>query len=104
MPSLQTRLSEHFVLRLGGTDRRQYNLPQPVNSANVPENYTLTHVEDPGLDHLVDEDDQVLPIFNRGARQLRHGFLRPAERRRQLGPGPRLDLVLERRSTAGGAC
>ena len=34
---LQTRLSEHIILRLGGTDRRHYSLLQPVNLANVPE-------------------------------------------------------------------
>ena len=62
---LQTKLSEHIILRLGGTDRRHYNLPQVVNLANVPENYILTHVEDHALDILVDEDDQLLPIWNR---------------------------------------
>jgi hypothetical protein len=63
--ALQTKLSEHIILRLGGTDRRQYNLPQVLNLANVPENYTLTHVEDDALDILVDEDDQLVPIWNR---------------------------------------
>ena len=62
---LQTKLSEHIILRLGGTDRRHYNLPQVVNLANVPENYILTHVDDHALDILVDEDDQLLPIWNR---------------------------------------
>lgn len=62
--ALQTRLSEHFVLRLGGTDRRTYRLIQPVD-ASVPGNYSLTHVEDRALDQLVDEDDQLLPIWNR---------------------------------------
>ncbi len=63
--ALQTRLSEHIILRLGGTDRRQYNLPQLINLANVPTNYTLTHVEDTGLDLLLDVDDQLVPIWNR---------------------------------------
>jgi hypothetical protein len=63
--SLQTRLSEHIIFRLAGTDRRQYNLPQASNLANVPENYALTHVQDKALDQLVDEDDQLLPIWNR---------------------------------------
>jgi hypothetical protein len=63
--ALQTRLSEHIVFRLGGTDRRQYNLPQLVNLANVPANYELTHVEDNALDQLVAADDQLLPIWNR---------------------------------------
>ena len=63
--ALQTRLSEHIVLRLGGTDRRQYRLPQLINAANVPESYSLTHVEDKALDMLVDTDDQLLPVFNR---------------------------------------
>ena len=63
--SLQTRLSEHIILRLGGTDRRQYNLPQASNLANVPQNYTLTHIEDKALDQLQDSDDQLLPIWNR---------------------------------------
>ena len=62
---LQTRLAEHLVLRLGGTDRRTYGWIQPVNAAHRPENYSLTHVEDPALDMLVAEDDQLLPIFNR---------------------------------------
>ena len=34
--SLQTRLTDHLVLRLGGTDRRQTRLIQPVNAADVP--------------------------------------------------------------------
>ena len=62
---LQTKLSEHIILRLGGTDRRQYNLPQLVNLANVPANYELTHVEDSGLDLLQDIDDQLVPVWNR---------------------------------------
>ncbi len=62
---LQTKLSEHIILRLGGTDRRQYNLPQLVNLANVPANYELTHVEDSGLDLLQDVDDQLVPVWNR---------------------------------------
>jgi hypothetical protein len=63
--ALQTRLSEHIVLRLGGTDRRQYRLPQAINLANVHPSYSLTHVPDKALDQLVDADDQLLPIWNR---------------------------------------
>jgi hypothetical protein len=63
--ALQTRLAEHLVLRLGGTDRRSYGWIQPVNSAHRPSNFSLTHVEDPALDMLLDVDDQLLPIFNR---------------------------------------
>jgi hypothetical protein len=64
--ALQTRLWDHWVLRLGGTDRRQYRLIQPVNAAaSAPGNYSLTHVEDKALDQLVDADDQLLPIFGR---------------------------------------
>lgn len=63
--SLETRLTDHLVLRLGGTDRRQTGVIQPVNSANRPENYSVSYVEDPGLNSLDPEDDQVLPIFNR---------------------------------------
>ena len=62
---LQTKLSEHIILRLGGTDRRQHNLPQLVNLANVPANYQLTHVGDSGLDLLQDGDDQLVPVWNR---------------------------------------
>jgi hypothetical protein len=62
---LQTRLTDHLVLRVGGTDRRQFRLIQPVNSAAVPGNFSLTHVEDPGLNQLGPDDDQLLPIFNR---------------------------------------
>jgi hypothetical protein len=63
--ALQTRLSQHIVLRLGGTDRRTYRLIQPVDRSHVHANYSLTHVEDKALDQLVDEDDQLLPIWNR---------------------------------------
>ncbi len=62
---LQTRLTDHLVLRLGGTDRREFRLIQPINAASVPGNFSLTHVEDPGLNQLRPEDDQLLPIFNR---------------------------------------
>ena len=62
---LQTRLTDTMVLRLGGTDRRHYRLVQPVNSAAVHDSYTLAHVDDKALDQLVDEDDQLLPIFSR---------------------------------------
>ena len=41
---LQTRLSETIILRLGGTDRRQYQPAQPSTSRTCPSNYTLTHV------------------------------------------------------------
>lgn len=63
--ALQTRFAEHYVLRLGGTDRRTYRLVQPVNAAADHRFYSLTHVEDRALDQLVDEDDQLLPIWNR---------------------------------------
>jgi hypothetical protein len=63
--SLQTRLTEHLVLRLGGTDRRTEELIQPVNAAATLSNFSLTHVEDTGLNLLGPEDDQVLPIFSR---------------------------------------
>jgi hypothetical protein len=63
--ALQTRLTDTMVLRLGGTDRRHFRLIQPVNAASTYDNYTLTHVDDKALDQLVDEDDQLLPIFDR---------------------------------------
>jgi hypothetical protein len=62
---VHTRLGSHFMLRLGSTDRRQYNLIEPVDAANVPANFTLTHVPDPGLDMARAEDDQMLPVFER---------------------------------------
>ena len=62
---IHTRLGSHFMLRLGSTDRRQYNLIEPVDAANVPANFTLTHVPDPGLDMARPEDDQMLPVFER---------------------------------------
>ena len=64
-------------------------LIQPVNAADVPGNFSLTHVEDPGLNMLGPEDDQLLPIFNRLPAELRDGLLRAAERRQQLGARPR---------------
>ena len=63
--SLQARLSEHLVLRLGGTDRRANNLIQPVNSLETNGNFSLTHVADSGLSLLDAEDDRILPIFSR---------------------------------------
>jgi hypothetical protein len=63
--SLQTRLTDHLVLRLAGTDRRTSRLIQPVNAAYTLENFSLTHVEDTGLNLLGPGDDQLLPIFNR---------------------------------------
>ena len=38
---------------------------EPVNAANVPANFSLTHVPDPGLDMARTEDDQMLPVFER---------------------------------------
>ena len=63
--SLQARLSEHLVLRLGGTDRRTSWLIQPVNSVKPIGNFSMTHVEDSGLNLLNPDDDQVLGIFSR---------------------------------------
>src|SRR6185436_3376656 len=61
---LETRLTDHLVLRLGGTDRRQTGVIQPVNTASRADNYSVTYVEDPGLNSLGPEDDQLIPIFN----------------------------------------
>ena len=63
--AIETRLTDHLVLRLGGTDRRQRDVIQPVNRAYRADNYSVTYVEDPGLDSLNPDDDQMLPIFNR---------------------------------------
>jgi hypothetical protein len=63
--ALETRLTDHLVLRLGGTDRRQTGVIQPVNSAYRAGNYSVTYVEDPGLNRLLTDDDQMLPIANR---------------------------------------
>lgn len=94
--SLQTRLTEHLVLRLGGTDRLTYALIQPVNAADTAGNFSLTHVEDTGLNLLGPEDDQLLPIFSRlplsfGADSY---VLRNVEGNTARDHG--LDLVLER--------
>jgi hypothetical protein len=62
---VHTQLGKHLMLRLGSTDRRQYTLIQPVNAADVPANFSLTHVADPGLDMGRDEDNQMLPVFER---------------------------------------
>jgi hypothetical protein len=63
--SLQARLSKHLVLRLGVTDRWTSRLIQPVNSVEAAGNFSLTHVEDTGLNLLNPDDDHVLPIFSR---------------------------------------
>jgi hypothetical protein len=63
--AVQARLTDHLVLRLAATDRRTSRLIQPVNAADTAANYSLTHVEDPGLDLLSPGDDQLLPVFNR---------------------------------------
>ena len=63
--ALETRFSEHMVLRLMGIDRRQKDVIQPVNSAYQAANYSVTFVEDPGLNSLDPVDDQMLPIVNR---------------------------------------
>ena len=62
---LQTRLTEHLLLRFGATDRRTYRLIQPMNGAAIAANSSLTHVEDAGLNMLGSDDDQLLPIFDR---------------------------------------
>ena len=63
--AVQARLTDHLVIRLAATDRRTSRLIQPVNLADIPANYSMTHVEDTGLDLLSPEDDQLLPVFNR---------------------------------------
>jgi hypothetical protein len=63
--AIETRLTDHLVLRLGGTDRRQSDTIQPVNRVYHADNYSVTYIEDPGLDSLNPDDDQMLPIFNR---------------------------------------
>ena len=86
---LQTRLSEHIILRLGGTDRRQYNLPQLVNLANVPANYHVDARRGHGARSAgQDVDDQLAADLEPPAGQLQHRFLPPAERRPQLGARP----------------
>jgi hypothetical protein len=62
---VHTRIGSHLMLRLGSTDRRQYDLIEPVDAADIRSNYTLTHVSDPGLDMARTEDDQLLPVFER---------------------------------------
>ena len=94
--ALETRLTDRLVLRLGGTDRRQHDLIQPVNSAYRPANYSVTYVADPGLNSLGPDDDQMLPVFNR----LPVSFgtdsyvLRNVDDNTAMDHG--LDLVLER--------
>jgi hypothetical protein len=63
--SLQTRLTDHLVLRIAGTDRRTSRLIQPVNAAFTMGNFSLTHVEDTGLNLLDPIDDQEVPVFSR---------------------------------------
>jgi len=94
--SLQTRLTEHLVLRLGGTDRRTDALIQPVDTIDMAGNFSLTHVEDTGLNLLDPVDDQMLPIFHR----LPQSYGRDAYVLQNVeGNSARdhgLDLVLER--------
>lgn len=93
---LHARLTDRLMLRLGGTDRRQYRLIQAVNAAYDLKNYSLTHVDDPALDMLVTEDDQLLPIFNRlpSSFGIDRYELQNVERNTARDHG--LDLVLER--------
>ena len=86
--SLQTRLRDHLVLRLGGTDRRQSRLIQPVDSAATLANMSMTHVADPGLNMLGPEDDQLLPDLQPAASEFRYRLLRAAEPRREFGARP----------------
>ena len=87
--SLQTRLTDHLVLRLGGTDRRTSRLIQPVNAVGTHGNFSLTHVEDTGLNLLDPVDDQRVPDLQPAAGEFRHGLLRAAERRGQHRARPR---------------
>jgi hypothetical protein len=62
---IHVRLGDRLMLRVSSTDRRQYDLIQPVDSADVPANYRLTHIPDPALDMGRTDDDQLLPVFER---------------------------------------
>ena len=101
LASLQVRLSDRMVLRIGGTDRRTSALIQPVNSLGLHGNFALTHVEDTGLNLLDPIDDVVVPIFSR----LPESFgkdtyeLRNVESNTARDHG--LDLVLERQFHKG---
>ena len=86
---LQTRLSEHIILRLGGTDRRQYNLPQLVNLANVPDQLHADARRGHGARSPAGRRRSAGADLEPPAGQLQHRFLRPSERRPQLGARPR---------------
>jgi hypothetical protein len=93
---LRTRVSRHITLHLGGTDRRQFGLIQPVNAAYVPENFDVTLVHDPALDMGRTEDDQLLPIFSRRPSSFGTDWyvLQNVDHNSSRDHG--LDLVLER--------
>lgn len=63
--SMETRLGRTMVLRLTGTDHREYRLVQPVNVGVDAGDYTVSYVYDPALDLASTSDDQLLPVFNR---------------------------------------
>jgi len=94
--ALQTRITDHLVLRIGGTDRRTSRLIQPVNAAFTMGNFSMTHVEDTGLNLLDPIDDQMLPVFSR----LPASFGTDSYVLQNLAHNPArdhgLDLVLER--------
>jgi hypothetical protein len=93
---MHARLTDRLMLRLGGTDRRQSRLVQAVNAAYDLRNYSLTHVDDPALDMLVTEDDQLLPIFNRLPASFATDRYELQNVDRNSARDHGLDLVLER--------
>jgi len=96
LASLQARLTDRMILRIGGTDRRTSGLIQPVNSLGLHGNFALTHVDDTGLNLLDPVDDVVVPIFSRlpGSFGKDSYELQNVESNTARDHG--LDLVLER--------
>ena len=105
LASLQTRLTDHLVLRLGGTDRRTSALIQPVNTLRhewqLLADARRGHRPEPAGPRRRCRDPDLQPA----AGEFRRGFLRAAERRAQHGarprPRPRAGAA---RSTGDGAC
>jgi hypothetical protein len=93
---VHTRLGRHVALRVSSTDRRQYELIQPVDAANIPENYRLTHVPDSGLDSGRVEDDQLLPVFDRVPSSFGTDYYILQNVRQDSAIDHGVDLVVER--------
>ena len=103
--AMHTRLGSHFMLRLGSTDRRQYNLIEPVDAANVPANFSADARAGSRARHGAHGRRPDVAGVRAAACQLRHRSLHAPERRQQLrSRSRRRPRARAACSTAGGAC